>query len=364
MLRLLAGICGLMLMITSCGTSAPSRSSVLSDLANEIVVPAYQKFEMDANALRDSLDRLCTQPNISSLSQAKAQLSATSASWAYLEAMWVGPVQDRRSWALIRWPISIEQIEGLIADTDIELDGDRLAKRVGADQRGLGAVYYLINALSSSEESAANNANNTEVLSSLVTQPRRCAYALTAAEVLATEAKIVTNGWTTDWQDNGPYSSQFGDVNGDGLDSVVNDVVFLLQSMTDLELGAVLDGLGTAQESTVVLDDPAGAAIYDIASRLRGARDVLLGSQDEPAAGLAPLVDEELSSRLTTQFEKAQDAVNNLGVDLDSKGPLQTQTLATARDQLKALQIIVSTEVASFLGVAIGFSDADGDSSG
>ena len=40
------------------------------------------------------------------------------------------------------------------------------------------------------------------------------------------------------------------------------------------------------------------------------------------------------------------------------------ESVAAARDAIKAIRITVATEVVGRLGVTIGFSDADGDSSG
>ena len=87
---------------------------------------------------------LCNNLSPDALRDARDALVDARAVWSYSEPMWVGPVMERRSWAVIDWPIVTDEIEELIADTSIELDNERLSRRIGADQRGLGAVEYIL----------------------------------------------------------------------------------------------------------------------------------------------------------------------------------------------------------------------------
>lgn len=350
-----AGAAAVLLMLAAACGGDPDRPSVLADLADEIVIPAYEEFRADAGELSTATSRLCSDPSDGALSGARAALAEARGGWSYLGSMRVGPVMDRRSWAVVRWPVAVAEIEDLIADSSIELDRDRLANRIGADQRGLGAVEHLL---------YDSGAPGTADVVAALDDPRRCAYLRGVTEVIAEEASVVAAGWASSWDGGEPYREQFSEAGGEGLDSVVNDVLFLLESITDLELGAALGAMGSAPRPEAIDEGPAGAGVEDLVDRLDGARAVLIGGGDQPESGLAPLLGEDLAGRLKDQFVTARAAAETLEPTLRAAVVHSPAAVAAARDAIKAIQITVATEVVGRLGVTIGFSDADGDSSG
>lgn len=336
-------------LMAACGGGTPSRSSVLGDLADDYVVPAYQQFHRDAVALEDSVSALCGSLNSGSLSDARGALAAVRGSWSRTQAVWVGPVMERRSWGLVRWPVAHDEIEELIAHTTIELDYERLSSRIGADQRGLGAADYLLG-------------SGEETLDTLG-ESRRCQYLMVVSEVIANEAALLAADWTESWEGGDPYRDTFADADQGDLDRVVNDTLFLLERITDLELGNALGVMSRDADPDAIDEGPAGAGVDDLHQRLIGLQAVLIGTGEDPA-GLSPLLGDDLTERLTGQFRAAFDAVAAVRPPLRHAVADAPQTVIEARDAIKAIQITVATEVVSRLGVVIGFSDADGDSSG
>ena len=354
--RLGAAIAGWLILATACGGGGPDRPAVLADLADEAIIPAYEQFEAAAADLRAAAARLCDAPGEDALADARTALDEARGAWSYSEPMWVGPVMDRRSWAVVRWPIAADEIEELIADTSLTLDRDRLANRIGADQRGLGAVEHVL------YTDAGGSTGTADVLGALG-DPRRCDYLRGVTAVIAEEGAILAAGWTESWDGGGPYREQFSAEDGDGLDSVVNDTLFLLEAMTDLELGPALGAMGSEVRLEAIDEGPAAAGVEDLTSRLEGARDVLIGGEAS-GMGLAPLLGDELTGRLRDQIGAARAAAEALDPPLRAAAAESPASVAAARDAIKVTQITVATEVVSRLGVTIGFSDADGDSSG
>lgn len=339
------------LLLAACGGGTPSRSSVLGDLADEAIVPAYQQFQADASGLETALVALCASLDAASLTEAREALTSVRQSWGRTEAMWVGPVMDRRSWAAVRWPVADDEIEDLIADTSIELDYERLSSRIGADQRGLGAVEYILGA----DDGALDALGD----------PRRCGYAIGVAEVIANEGNLLLEDWTVSWEGGEPYREVFADADNGDLDRVVNDSLFLLEEIADLELGRALGLVGSEVDIEAIEEGPAGAGVDDLRHRLMGLRLVLVGA-GEPGAGLSPLLGDDLSERLEAQLDAALGAVDVIEPPLRQAvtRPGSREEVIAARDAIKAVQITVGTEVVSRLGVVIGFSDADGDMAG
>lgn len=335
------------LLAAACG-GTPSRAEVLADLADQVIVPTYRQFQIEAVTMHSAIIDFCASPDQSGLDRARGALDATRRAWYRTEAMWVGPVMERRSWSLVNWPVAPDEIEALIADTAIGLDLERLTTRIGSDQRGLGALEYVLHA---GEDSLA-----------ALQDPRRCEYLTNTAAIIASEAQFLLADWEESSEGGAAYREVFSVADGDGLDSMVNDSFFLLESITDLELGNALGLMSGPVDLDSIQEGPAGGGVADLGERLLGLQAVMVAGESE--AGLSALLEEELAAKLTAQIETALAAITALESPLRKAVAESPAAVAEARDAVKAVQITVATEVIAQLGVAIGFSDADGDSSG
>lgn len=348
MIRNLASALIVLFCISACSGDL-SRSDVLANLAEESVVPAYTALDEAADDLAGAITSLCDAPSTDNLVTAQTLVATMRAAWAEAEAMWVGPVMDRRSWAVIDWPVAEIEIDDLLADATIVLDTERIGSRIGADQRGLGAVEYLL----AGAEAIDNGAYD---------DPRRCDYLGSLAAVMAQETALLINDWTQSYDEDAAYSERFANVDeANSLDALVNDSLFLLEAMTDAQLGRALGVMGEAKLEAIV-EGRQGLGVAVLESQLAGLRLVLVGGVGN--TGLAPLLGEDLRTRLLQQLDAAQVALRAVDGPLRQAITEDTDDVAAVRDALKAIQVTIATEVVSTLGVTVGFSDADGDSSG
>ncbi len=341
-------------LVAGCGSGAPDRSEVLGGLADETIVPTYLELAERAGELAGAVDAVCAEPEAATVETASEALAAVRAVWSRSEAIWVGPAMERRSWARIDWPIAADEIEALIIDPSVELTLDYLGTRIGADQRGLGAIEYLV-AGDSSEAAIA------------LADPARCAYLIGVTDVVVEETALLAADWEIGWDDGDPYRTTLA-ADGAGLDPLVNDSLFLLEAMSDLELGQALGLSGGDADPNAIVEGPGGFGADDLAGHLVGLRAVLVGGAtgdtnevDAESAGLGPLLTDELRSRLVAEFDAADVAVLAIDGPLGAAVADRPEVVTAARDAIKAIQITVATEVVAQLGVTIGFSDADGD---
>ena len=349
--RLHLAVLAIALLAASCGGGDPAHRAVLAEIAADTIVPIYDRMAEDAIALETAVVELCDDPSADGLAAADEALRAVRATWSESEPVWLGPVMSRRSWGLIDWPISEPDIEALIADTDIELDEDRLSRRIAADQRGLGAVEYVL----------GDPAEPDERLEALA-EPRRCDYLTGVAGVIRGEAELLPTEWTTGIDDVEAYVDVFEAEEEGSVDMLVNDAVFLLEAISDAELGRALGETVVEADSSGIVEGPAGLGAADIAAHLLGLRAVLVGGLD--TGGLEPLIGDDLDDRLTAAFDDADAAIAAIDGPLLEAIADRPETVAAVRDAVKVIQVLVSTEVVSRLGVTIGFSDADGDTGG
>ncbi len=332
----------------ACGGGPPARSEVLADLADNAIVPAYTELASSTADLAAATTELCQARTSANLAAAHAALADARINWSYVEPWWIGPVMQRRSWVIIDWPITSDEIEALVSDTTVELDGDRLAYRIGADQRGLGAIEHL---LGEPGESSA-------VLAAL-SEPRRCQYLTGIAALIAGKASTLLSDWTVDFEATGAYRDIFAAADAGEIDTLVNNAYFVLNAVADRELGVALGDMGGVADVEAIIEGPASLAIADLAAHLDGLETTLIGNDLTP--GLGPLLGDDLSERLREHFDAARRAVTQIDPPLRAAVVERADSVSAARDAIGMLKVAVATEVVSRLGVTIGFSDADGD---
>ncbi len=220
-------------------------------------------------------------------------------SWSSLLPFWFGPVVERRSRFIIDPTVTNDEVNALLS-SDEAIDAELLRDRAGADQRGLDAIDSLLDIAAAGEPSA-----------------RQCEYALAAADLVAEEADALA----LEWRDYGPSLGDDDEAANDAAGAIVNEVLF---------------GIGG------LANDPDRAVAQ---AKFDAMRWAMIGDTDrvgdgvEPG-GLAPLLDDDVVSQLVDEFDAASS--------LDA-------------DALEQLEVTITTNVVSALGLSIQFSDADGD---
>ena len=119
-------------------------------------------------------------------------------------------------------------------------------------------------------------------------------------------------------------------------------------------------------DPSVIPEGNAGAGVDDLEQNLRGIQDTYLGDADglgisDLIAQLSEDADQRMRDALSDAIN-AIDALKSTGQSLNDLLQTDPDAVAEARDAIKAVQIVLNTEVVSLLGVTIGFSDNDGDS--
>ena len=106
-------------------------------------------------------------------------------------------------------------------------------------------------------------------------------------------------------------------------------------------------------------------ALADLRHEILGMRDIYLGRADADGLGISDLVRDlssEVDERMREHFEEYLAAIDAIDVPLHTALEQQPDRVKAVYDSLAELQRTLSTEVVSLLGVSVGFSDTDGDS--
>lgn len=344
--RLVAGL-SFILAFGACG--ADDRSEALDALVTDAIEPTFVDFASSMADLDTAVVDLCASLDEQAVLDAGVALATARSVWSRSEPMWVGPVMERRSWADIDWPIKPDEIEDLIT-SDVDIDAEHIRTRVGADERGLQAVEYVLGDPADPAAAVAGLGDS-----------RRCDYLQAVVSVAATEANLIQGDWAVTEGEEAARTI-FVAEDSDAVDELVNGMVFLLEAMTDAELGKALGEMDREADPTAIVEGPAGHSLQDLRDHADGLRLVLVGASGD--GGLSPLFEGDLTERLATALDAFDGAADVLDGPLATAVAERPADVSAMRAALKQVQVLVSTEVVSRLGVTIGFSDADGDSGG
>ena len=245
---ILVGLASLALLLAvACASEPPpTKQEVLVSLTDDLILPRFESLAGEMGELRDSLHTLCAAPTASNLEAARNAWRDARTPWMRSQAVWFGPVMDRRSRSLVDWaPVEPERVETLLVERET-LSEIEVREFLSSTQRGMGVIEYLL------------FENDQAVLGQLA-QPdgKRCQYLSALGDVAAEE----TDGVLADWRGDSAGSGYAAYLNGTGsislleqaaLDEVVRTSVFLTRSLADMRLGKALGADGVDADPAVI----------------------------------------------------------------------------------------------------------------
>ncbi len=342
------------------------RDEVVGAIADEVILPAFDELAAATGELTTATDELCATPDATTLDAARAAWDDAQGAWRRTEAFRFGPAKTLHSIGRIAYPIDPEKLDELFT-TAGELPDPITPEAVadlGADVRGLAAIEQL---LFGPADAASLD-------------PRACAYAAAAAVDVQAGAEGLSAAWRDGVDGEAAFADQLSDPGGDSMyadtqeavDDLVNGSIAALTTITDMVLGPA-SGADTGTPDPASVDvGAAHRAGRDAADMLASVQSVYGTStgdpdSDEPELGLSVLVAEQSLSTDQRVIANLADAAAALAAlpdplaTVDPADPEQIELIQDAYDQVSDVRVAMRTEIASLLGVTVGFSDSDGD---
>jgi predicted lipoprotein len=333
------------------GDDTPSTRDVLTAIADGVIIPSYEALTANLAALDTTFGTLCTSPSNEGLEAVRAGWRDVELAWESTRATGVGPAIQQRAMGAIAFTVRPDKVEELLAGTGpVEPDG---LAALGSDVRGIYGVELALFGPGSDLLATGRAA-------------RRCDYGRNAAALAATASRGVLDAWTGVAGTVDAYRDTFiAGMDGhpiSSVEAVVNELAFRLQQADDQGVRALAAAADLDDLPAIRREGPAAYGIAGLRGILGGVAALVQGPDGEP--GLASLV--RVRSRDTARRLEAltRAAVDTLGALPDSSAAALDRHRAVVRaaHAVAALRVLVTTEVASQLGVTIGFSDSDGDS--
>ena len=357
-LRVFLAVALLLALMAACGEDPAEEADVLISLTDEVIVPGYTAAAQEFRQLGQALDSLCAAPSDAALAEARQAWRDARVTWAYTKAAGFGPVMDRRSLRLIDWfPVETDRIEAMLSERPATTDDD-VQNVLASTQRGLGAIEYVL----FDDAALAQLADSSSP---------RCPYLAALGRVASSELRAVLDEWDVARETGPPYKdfltgrSSSSMLTSAAVAEVVRTQVFLARAVMDMQLAVVLGLRGDSSDPAAFADGPAGNALHDLRAEVRGMRDIYLGANLDGSLGIADLVaplSDETNERMRGHFQDVMAALDAVEGPLNDAVQNRSSQVQAIYDRIAELRRTLNTEVVSLLGVAVGFSDTDGDS--
>ncbi|WP_299128463.1 imelysin family protein [uncultured Winogradskyella sp.] len=348
---------------TDTNTDEFNRQAMLTNWADNIIVPSYTTFGIDVNALKAATDNFEAAPTEANFSTLRAAWQDAYISWQNVSMFNIGPAETVFFRSFINtYPTNTSSI-----DTNIETGNYNLQDINLNDAQGFPALDYLLFGLENTDNS---------ILEKYTTDANSSAY-ITYLVDLVDRIKALTDSVILEWQTG--YRDTF--VNNDGsssnssTNSLVNDWMEYYERI--FRNGKIGFPAGVFSGGNIEADKVEAFYKKDLSKTLcLEALDALQGFFNGDAInGLGngeSLEDylnflntmkegDDLSTLINTQFNASRDAITTLNDNFYQQIITDNNAMLNAFEILQANVVLLKSDMFSALSIAVEFNSGDGD---
>jgi len=340
---------------------AEARLELARNMANGLIIPAYEQLSQRANELEVAVGAFTRNPDAASLLAAREGLKAAWLQWQSAAMYLFGPAENvvlRQS--LATYPANEEKIEQNIASGSYILGSLDNQAAVG-----FPALDYLLNGLG--DEAQVLAAYTTDSLA----DGRRTYLQDLSAEISA-KVNASLQGWLAAG-DN--YVAEFTDPSAGGTD--LGSALGLLVNSIDLHfqrfvrdgkvaIPAGIRSAGVPRPKTIEARY-GGYAVELLRASLQAYHRLFLGIDANGLDGmglydyLLLLEAEQLANDMKNQYESLQAAAEQLGDSMEEEIDQHPERLEALFVDMQKIVVWIKSDMASVMGITLTNQDNDGD---
>lgn len=335
------------------------RKALFSHLGNTIVLPTFLQFVDASDSLVQASQTFQNDLDKNSfITLQDAWLNAKLTS-KRVELMKFGPLNDTKMYSLIdKWATNDGFIEDFIAGTDPI--NESFINLKGATSKGLPAIEYLLFSHSDIDSALAN----------LSADSRRIDYVVACSQNLYQKSLELASLWSP-LGDN--FIEEYSTNTTSGLDGslslTVNQLSSHIEFMTVTKVGKPLGiDLGSGVRTTYLESFRSQTSKEALLANLQIFRLLFTGGEAD-SNGFDDYLDylgtmkskQPLSTAILDQVDLIEQTLNSITPSMVEELNQSTDKVNTLYEQLKALLVLVKTDMTSALSVTLTFSDNDGD---
>ena len=341
------------------------RKELLSNLVNNIIIPAHQNFNNELQLFESTVNSFDDDRSISNLEMIQDQFIVAYRAWQYIEMFNIGYAEEIYYASKMNiYPANTTRILENINSDNIDLDGN--SNQFSA--QGFPAIDYLFFGLAE---------NNTQILNIYTSDNNQTfSYLKLLVTKMIQNTDSVINYWQTNRQD---FINSTGNTSSSSLNMLANDFVYyyekgLRANKIGIPAGVWSGELPQNVEAYYKSDISKMLAIEGLQASADFFNGIHFGDSQTNGEGLydylAYLDDTNYSD--STMFVGLQDDIvdsfHNSMVKLNQLNDnfaLQIETdnmkMLEAYDAIQQGVVRLKTNMLSILGISVDYYDADGD---
>lgn len=336
------------------------REAMLTNIADNIIIPGYQKFYDVIASLKSNTDQFTDIPNQTNLDILRATWSKSYIDWQSVAMFEIGKAEELsfRNFMNV-FPVTTEDINKNISDGSYDLGS--VTKQ---DEQGLSGLDYLINGIASTD---------ADILEKYTTHPDAQKYRdyLTA---LVDRIESLTKQVLTDWTTEG-YRTTFITNNGSSatssIDKMVNDYIFhyekhLRAGKIGIPAGIFSDGATFSDKTEAFYKKDLSKILFfanlDAMQGFFNGKHFSTNSTGESLSTYLKALDKnDLVVKINDQFDAIRTQAQNLDTNLAQQVTNDNTQMTQVYDKLQANVVFLKVDMLQTLGISVSFVDTDGD---
>lgn len=338
------------------------RSTMLTNWADNIIIPSYDAFSFELDALNASYETFKTDASAANLTEFRASWLSAYKMWQRISMFEIGPAETlglRLNMNI--YPTDSQKIASYIASGtyDLSLSSNR-------DAKGFPALDYLINGLGADDAAIVAKYNEAD---------KEATFAY--IDVVLNDMTTLTNDVVAEWKAS--YRDIF--VGNDGasatasVDRIANDYIFYYEKFLragkmGIPLG-VFTGTTLPQNVEAFYEQEISNTLF--LEGLSAVQDFFNGKHfgsDAAGESLASYLDvlntvkngEDLNGIINNQFNLARSMVTGLApFRSEIEDNITPTDMLLAYDEVQKIVPLLKVDMVSAMSISIDFVDADGD---
>ena len=348
---------------TDSNTDDFSRSELLVNLADNIIIPSLQDFGPKLTTLKTAIQTFTTTPNQANLDAARANWLTAYKAWQHVEMFNIGKAEALNQYYFFMniYPTTVSDIETGVSSGTYDLNVSSYH-----DAQGFPALDYLLYGVA---------IDDAAIIAKYATSANAQGYKTYLNDVINqmdTLTQQVITDWTTVYRNQFVTSTE--NTATSSLNKIVNDFIFYYEK----GLRANKFGIPSGVFSTNPLPEKVEAYYNKNVSKalsleaLNAVQDVFNGKAfngSSTGTSFKTYLDylniqrdgQNVSTIINSQFNMARTKIEDLNANFNQQITTDNTKMTMAFDALQMAVVYLKVDMVQSFNISLDFQDADGD---
>ena len=335
------------------------RKALLTNWANNIIIPLYENFNSNLTALSDEITKFNETPNLDNLKLVREKWLDAYKSWQHVEMFNLGKAEETYFQSKMNvYPSDKERIERNLTNETYNLDNPN-----NNDAQGFPALDYMLYGSDESDEKIVDKY--------LLENKKYNTYLSSLIDKMVSNTSVVVNDWN---QNKDTYINSTENTSTSSINKITNDFIYYYEKLFRANKIGIPAGVFSGSKlpdrvegyySKIYSKDLALEAMSAIENFFVGKKYNSEEKGESLESYLNFLNSEKngtsLSESITDQFKVAKETIDKLNNDFASQVNEDNNKMLVAYDEIQKGVVFMKTDMLQSLSISVDYVDADGD---